>query len=324
MVKIHGPKWAEIAKKMPQRAGRRPAQHLKNNWNRLVNEARKPPGDSSSGVPQKDPRGSSVEQISAQQHRGKGHRICVTGQRFATRPLTIRCCSIFLGGDTYVLAVRPRRVVKEKRPREAPGCSDQTPKGLSLTASPRTPHLSKVAGARPKKQQRTGSHDGNGSQKSRARSSSQSLRWAAGEARISIRDNGSVRYIAQHCLISRSSHPRQLSCMLIVDAGAQLASYDSNGGLDGYWETVVCSYPVMRSGCHSASFTVVRGGRTLHVGVVRRSVEAPTRLAPSGNLTDTSAGWGFDSESGGCVVTIIVQDSSSSCGRHVILIADVP
>ncbi len=100
--------------------------------------------------------------------------------------------------------------------------------------------------------------------------------------------------------------------MLTVDAGAQLASYDSKGGLDGYWETIVCSHPVMRSGCHTASFTVVRGGRTLHVGVVRRGVSPAKQLAPSGNATDTSAGWGFDSESGGCVVQIAGSCSSKS------------
>ncbi len=72
LVKAHGPKWAEIAKKLPQRAGRRPAQHLKNHWNRLVGEARRPHRGSSSAEPQKSSRGSCVEQVSGQQHRGAG------------------------------------------------------------------------------------------------------------------------------------------------------------------------------------------------------------------------------------------------------------
>ena len=38
LVQVHGPKWTIIAKELPKTEGRRPAQNLKNNWNRLVGE----------------------------------------------------------------------------------------------------------------------------------------------------------------------------------------------------------------------------------------------------------------------------------------------
>ena len=53
----------------------------------------------------------------------------------------------------------------------------------------------------------------------------------------------------------------------------------------------------MQSGRHSAQFTVLRGGHRLNVGVVDR------KWKPQGltNATDSTGGFGFDSESGGCV-----------------------
>jgi hypothetical protein len=84
----------------------------------------------------------------------------------------------------------------------------------------------------------------------------------------------------------------------------QVASHDSQLGFDGYWQTVMCGGPVMRSGRHSATFTVVRGGRTLNVGVVRSTFNPKKPTTLSGNASDTLAGWGFDSESGGCAATL--------------------
>lgn len=51
----------------------------------------------------------------------------------------------------------------------------------------------------------------------------------------------------------------------------------------------------MRSGRHSAQFTVLKGGRTLNVGIVNQNFDPKKET----NATDTPAGWGFDSESGG-------------------------
>jgi hypothetical protein len=55
----------------------------------------------------------------------------------------------------------------------------------------------------------------------------------------------------------------------------------------------------MRTGLHSAQFTVVRGGRTLNVGVVRHNFNLKNEEQQLKNATDDETGWGFDTESGG-------------------------
>ena len=54
----------------------------------------------------------------------------------------------------------------------------------------------------------------------------------------------------------------------------------------------------MRTGLHSAQFTVVRGGRTLNVGVVRHNFNLKNEEQQLKNATDDETGWGFDTESG--------------------------
>lgn len=79
----------------------------------------------------------------------------------------------------------------------------------------------------------------------------------------------------------------------------QVASYASPKGVDGYWQTTLCGDHIMRTGLHSAQFTVVRGGRTLNVGVVRHNFNLKNEEQQLKNATDDETGWGFDTESGG-------------------------
>jgi hypothetical protein len=231
---VHGPKWTVVAKELPQHGGRRPAQNLKNNWNRLVGESgrkqqqqRETTEDSDSALSQGSRSSGGPAAASSPQQRGKepapvSH--CVSHHPSAGPWLSQR--------QSPLCAGRSRRVGKEKRPLEAPGWNEGRRGASAPSSSPHTPHASSSEAGQKAKKQRTSSHEATSPQGAGvARGSGQSgkaLHWAASHSAIAIRENGSVRSFCSclscNCCLSRL--PFALLPVLALPVASTVAATD--------------------------------------------------------------------------------------------------